>query len=137
MKPLFIKKNGTVSKVSGIVMPASYPSSNVTYGSGSVEDALDDAKIFYKDVVVAGASISSYGGSVSTGVNTGQYEAIGFIEGSSSSSEISVSVYRGADSIFKINIRTRSMASGTVPSYVSPIRVFFVKKSQINLTPLS
>lgn len=41
MKPLFIKKNGTVSKVSGIVMPASYPSSNVTYGSGSVKTALD------------------------------------------------------------------------------------------------
>lgn len=41
MKPLFIKKNGTVSKVSGIIMPASYPSANVTYGSGSVEDALD------------------------------------------------------------------------------------------------
>ena len=113
------------------------PASDVTYGSGSVEDALDDAKIFYKDVVVAGASISSYGGVVSTGVNTGQYEAIGFTEGASSSPEISVSVYRSADSIYKINIRTRSMASGTVPAYVSPIRVLFVKKSRVNSTPLS
>ena len=110
---------------------------DVTYGSGSVEDALDNAKIFYKDVAVAGASISSYGGAVSTGVNVGQYEAIGFTEGAASSSEISVSVYRAADSTYKISIRTRNMASGTVPSYVSPIRVFFVKKSQVNPTPLS
>ena len=36
MKPLFIKKNGTVSKVSGIVMPASYPASRVTHESVSV-----------------------------------------------------------------------------------------------------
>lgn len=68
MKPLFIKKNGTVSKVSGIVMNlipsytlaeynalthkpllwvrtdeeyAQIPASDVSYGSGSVEDALD------------------------------------------------------------------------------------------------
>jgi len=69
MKPLFIKKNGTVSKVSGIIMNlipsytmaeynalthkpllwvrtdeeyAQIPSEDVSYGSGSVEDALDD-----------------------------------------------------------------------------------------------
>lgn len=44
MKPLFTKKNGTSQRVAAIEvkMPASYPSSNVTYGSGSVEDALDD-----------------------------------------------------------------------------------------------
>ena len=68
MKPLFIKKNGTVSKVSGIIMNlipsytmaeynalthkplfwvrtdedyAQIPASDVSYGSGSVEDALD------------------------------------------------------------------------------------------------
>ena len=69
MKPLFIKKNGTVSKVSGIIMNlipsytlaeynalthkpllwvrtdeeyAQIPATDVSYGSGSVEDALDD-----------------------------------------------------------------------------------------------
>lgn len=44
MKPLFTKKNGTSQRVAAIEvkMPASYPSSNVTYGSGSVEDALND-----------------------------------------------------------------------------------------------
>lgn len=69
MKPLFIKKNGTVSKVSGIVMNlipsytlaeynalthkpllwvrtdedyAQIPSEDVSYGSGSVKDALDE-----------------------------------------------------------------------------------------------
>ncbi len=68
MKPLFIKKNGTVSKVSGIIMNlipsytlaeynalthkplfwvrtdeeyAQIPSEDVSYGSGSVKDALD------------------------------------------------------------------------------------------------
>ena len=69
MKPLFIKKNGTVSKVSGIIMNlipsytmaeynalthkpllwvrtdedyAQIPSEDVSYGNVSVEDALDD-----------------------------------------------------------------------------------------------
>lgn len=69
MKPLFIKKNGTVSKVSGIIMNlipsytmaeynalthkpllwvrtdedyAQIPSEDVSYGSGSVKDALDN-----------------------------------------------------------------------------------------------
>ena len=44
MKPLYTKKNGTSQRVAAIEvkMPASYPSANVTYGSGSVEDALDD-----------------------------------------------------------------------------------------------
>ena len=69
MKPLFIKKNGTVSKVSGIIMNlipsytlaeynalthkplfwvrtdeeyAQIPASDVSYGNGSVEDALDN-----------------------------------------------------------------------------------------------
>lgn len=68
MKPLFIKKNGTVSKVSGIIMNlipsytlaeynalthkpllwvrtdeeyAQIPASDVSYGSATVEDALD------------------------------------------------------------------------------------------------
>lgn len=68
MKPLFIKKNGTVSKVSGIIMNlipsytlaeynalthkpllwvrtdeeyAQIPSTDVSYGSGSVKDSLD------------------------------------------------------------------------------------------------
>ena len=68
MKPLFIKKNGTVSKVSGIIMNlipsytlaeynalthkpllwirtdeeyAQIPSEDVSYGSGSVKDVLD------------------------------------------------------------------------------------------------
>ena len=164
MKPLFIKKNGTVSKVSGIIMNlipsytmaeynalthkpllwvrtdedyAQIPSTDVSYGSGSVKDALDDTKIFYKDVAIAGASISGYGGSVVTGVSAVQYEAIGFTEGASNSSEISVTVYRDSQSTFRIGVRTRNMASGTVPSYVSPIRVLFVKKSQVNSTPLS
>lgn len=45
MKPLFTKKNGTSQRVAAIevTMPASYPSANVTYGSGSVKDALDDS----------------------------------------------------------------------------------------------
>ena len=69
MKPLFIKKNGTVSKVSGIIMNlipsytmaeynalthkplfwvrtdeeyAQIPSEDVSYGSGSVKDELDE-----------------------------------------------------------------------------------------------
>lgn len=79
MKPLFIKKNGTVSKVSGIVMNlipsytlaeynalthkpllwvrtdieyAQIPASDVSYGSGSVEDALDGLgeMVTYKNV---------------------------------------------------------------------------------------
>lgn len=46
MKPLYTKKNGTSQRGAAIEvkMPASYPSSNVTYGSGSVEDALDNKK---------------------------------------------------------------------------------------------
>ena len=79
MKPLFIKKNGTVSKVSGIIMNlipsytmaeynalihkplfwvrtdeeyAQIPATDVSYGSGSVKDALDGLgeKVKYKDV---------------------------------------------------------------------------------------
>lgn len=44
MKPLYTKKNGTSQRVAAIEvkMPASYPSANVSYGNGSVEDALDD-----------------------------------------------------------------------------------------------
>lgn len=79
MKPLFIKKNGTVSKVSGIIMNlipsytmaeynalthkplfwvrtdedyAQIPSTDVSYGSGSVKDALDgkiSVPTFYDD----------------------------------------------------------------------------------------
>ena len=43
MKPLYTKKNGTSQRVAAIevTMPASYPSANVSYGNGSVEDALD------------------------------------------------------------------------------------------------
>lgn len=36
-----INKNGTKHKF-GIVMPSFFPSSRVTYGSGSVKDALDN-----------------------------------------------------------------------------------------------
>lgn len=40
MKPLFIKKNGTVSKVSGIIMPASYPANRVTLTNGSTVEGI-------------------------------------------------------------------------------------------------
>lgn len=43
MKPLYIKKNGTSQRVAAVEvkMPATYPASRVTYGGGTVEDALD------------------------------------------------------------------------------------------------
>ena len=50
MKPLYVKKNGVVSKVSGIAMPANYPGENVTFDntitselqSTNVQDAIDE-----------------------------------------------------------------------------------------------
>ena len=89
MKPLFIKKNGTVSKVSGIIMNlipsytlaeynalthkpllwvrtdeeyAQIPSTDVSYGSGSVKDALDDlntAVDLCECLVVSATSVNS------------------------------------------------------------------------------
>lgn len=52
MKPLYTKKNGTSQRVAAIEvkMPASYPSANVTYGSGSVEDALNDLTTRFRTV---------------------------------------------------------------------------------------
>lgn len=64
MKPLYTKKNGTSQRVAAIEvkMPASYPSANVTYGSGSVEDALDslnDDVVEYYDYAVSMSSSGS------------------------------------------------------------------------------
>jgi len=62
MKPLFTKKNGTSQRVAAIEvkMPASYPSSNVTYGSGSVEDALDGLA-YESELLQAGVRINRLG----------------------------------------------------------------------------
>lgn len=122
-----------VTKIS--TTPASYPSANVTYGSGSVEDALDDSKIFYKDIPIAGVQISNYYASVATGVVTSQYEAIGMTEGPVNITEVTVSVYRGSDNQYRLMLRS-TIAATTLSSATSPIRVLFVKKSQVNPTPL-
>ena len=112
------------------------PASDVTYGSGSVEDALDDAKIFYKDIPIAGIQISGHYASIGTGVNLSQYEAIGMTEGPVNITEVTVSVYRGGDNQYRLMLRS-TIASTTLSSSTSPIRVLFVKKSQLNPTPLS
>lgn len=65
MKPIFTKKNGTSQRVAAIEvkMPASYPSANVTYGSGSVEDALDgfivENKTVWSNLTLAANSSTS------------------------------------------------------------------------------
>lgn len=65
MKPLYTKKNGTSQRVAAIEvkMPASYPSANVTYGSGSVEDALDGVYDVLKNrdyTLVRGNGVKTY-----------------------------------------------------------------------------
>lgn len=59
-----INKNGTKHKI-GIVMPASYPSSRVSYNGGSVETALDNA-MKSSDIVLEYKATTA----VSIGANT-------------------------------------------------------------------
>lgn len=92
MKPLFIKKNGTVSKVSGIIMNlipsytlaeynalthkpllwvrtdeeyAQIPSTDVSYGSGSVKDALDDKVSKSGDIMTGNFTVDRKNGTAS------------------------------------------------------------------------
>lgn len=125
-----INKNGTKHKI-GIIMPANYPSARVTYGNESVEDALDDAKIFYKDIDVSGTACSNYYATVSTGVLKADYQAIGFAELNPWDENVTYSI--GGGTYNALYIRSRS-SSYTI-SANKVVRVFFVKAGRI--TPLT
>ena len=126
-----INKNGTKHKI-GIVMPASYPSARVTYGNWSVEEALDDAKIVYKDIPIAGKTLSNYYVAFDMGVDATQYQAIGFAS-VSGAWDTGLTVEVSTDNYMKL--RSARTASYTVASNIKPIRVYFVKVGRI--IPLS
>lgn len=76
MKPLYVKKNGTVNKISGIGIPVSYPAENVAYDnteSGLTADNIQDAVDEIKDNLGTAASkdIPASGNASSTQVVMG------------------------------------------------------------------
>ena len=63
-----INKNGTKEKI-GILLPATYPSIKVTYGSGTVKDALDDT--------VSKANGGTFNGRIYVNQKNGTTETVG------------------------------------------------------------
>lgn len=51
MKPLYIKKNGAVNKVSGVVMPNTYPANRVGYDNTTSDLTADDVQDAIDEVV--------------------------------------------------------------------------------------
>lgn len=110
---------------------------DVTYGSGSVKDALDDlneAKIFYKDIPIAGLQLSNYYINVNTNVNPNEYTAIGISDVAGAWDENLIFRTNTENTLRVLNMRT---ATYTVPSIYAPIRVYFVKASNVSAIPLS
>lgn len=135
-----INKNGTKHKI-GIVMPSFFPASRTSYSNSvsgltatNAQDAIDElAKdIFYKDIAIAGKTLSNYYVAFDMGVDATQYQAIGFAS-VSGAWDTGLTVEVSTDNYMKL--RSARTASYTVASNIKPIRVYFVKVAR--LTPLT
>lgn len=98
-------------------------------------DYTEIPDIFYKDFAVAGKTISNYEVSVPMGVSQSEYEAIGLVECGTWSADMTFSIIRTMGGTFSLAIRNKNQ-SGTIPSWVTPVRVYFVSKNRVNATPL-
>lgn len=90
--------------------------------------------IFYKDVAIAGVSITNYYAAVNTGVDASKYKAIGVSEVDGTwDTNLTCSVGTGN----YLLLRSARTQSYTIASGTKPIRVYFVKANRLNPTPLT
>ena len=87
--------------------------------------------VFYKDVAIAGKTLSNYYVAFDMGVDPATYQAIGFAS-VSGAWDTGLTVEVSTDNYMKL--RSARTASYTVASNIKPIRVYFVKVGRI--TPL-
>lgn len=129
MKPLFTKKNGTSQRVAAIEvkMPASYPSANVTYGSGSVEDALDKLEFVVDTKTATDISIAANAfGDSATDVSKSGYTPLAIVGFNGSNSYANpVRWYLSGNTA---NVKFYNAASSSL-STVSPTLYILYKKS--------
>ena len=96
-------------------------------------DYTEIPDIFYKDIPIAGLQLSNYYKNVSTGVNPNEYTAIGISDVAGPWDENLTFRVNTDNTLRVLNMRT---ATYTVPNAYKPIRVYFVKASSVNATPL-
>lgn len=115
---------------------SSYDNTASGLSATDVQDAIDELAngIYYKDVAIAGKTISNYYVAFDTGVNSTLYQAIGFAS-VAGSWDTGLTVEVSTDNYIKL--RSARTASYTIASNIKPIRVYFVKANRINATPLS
>lgn len=95
-------------------------------------DYTEIPDIFYKDVAIAGKTLSNYYVAFDMGVDPATYQAIGFAS-VSGAWDTGLTVEVSTDNYMKL--RSARTASYTVASNIKPIRVYFVKVAR--LTPLT
>ena len=95
-------------------------------------DYTEIPDVFYKDVAIAGKTLSNYYVAFDMGVDPATYQAIGFAS-VSGAWDTGLTVEVSTDNYMKL--RSARTASYTIASNIKPIRVYFVKVGRI--TPLS
>lgn len=112
----------------------------LAYGAiilGSADTSGEGVKpdIYYKDVAIAGVSISGYYATVNSGVDPTQYTCIGMNDVAGGGWDENMVFRVSTGNVLKIlSMRTSSY---TIASGTPPIRLYFVKNDRINTTPLS
>lgn len=91
--------------------------------------------IFYKDIPIAGVQISSYYATVNTGVDPSEYTCIGMNDYSGGGWDQNT-IFRVSTGNY-LKILSMRTASYTIANNAPPIRLYFVKSSRINATPLA
>lgn len=106
-----------------------------TYWERTDLNYTDILDIFYKDVPIAGVQISDYSATVNTGVDPTEYVCIGMNDYAGGGWDVNTIFRVSTGNVLKIlSMRTSSY---TIASGTPPIRLYFVKSSRINATPLS
>ena len=95
-------------------------------------DYTEIPDIFYKDITIAGKTLSNYYVAFDMGVDPATYQAIGFAS-VSGAWDTGLTVEVSTDNYMKL--RSARTASYTIASNVKPIRVYFIKVGR--LTPLT
>ena len=100
-----------------------------------VASAGVEPDIFYKDIPIAGVQVSSYYATVNTGIDSTKYVCIGMDDYAGAGWDQNTIFRVSTGNVLKIlSMRTESY---TIASNAPPIRLYFVKSSRINATPLT
>lgn len=103
------------------------PAENVSYGSGSVKDALDGLKVKKLSVPVAGTVISGYYAQVNINLDYSLYQPIGLCEGANWDEKIMYSI-GDYGRHYVLLLKSFNNSSYTLPSSRSDVIVLYVDK---------